>query len=260
MAPPASTRATPAGPPADSARELREKKRVLAQLVVHDLRSPLSAVQGCLQLMREEMGPNANARALQYIDDAHVLLHKALGLVSTILDVDELEDGILRAHLVPTRVIELIDRARAGNRAHVEVRNLRVDVDVDPELVVRLDRELFGRVFENLLDNASRYAPRGGRVAVAIKRMPAIEAGGEGSSIEIAIGNSGPPVPAAERETIFGRYFQVEARRAAARANRGLGLYFCKLAVDAHAGTIHVEERGDLGAVFVVRIPDPPAA
>ena len=252
MAPPA-TRGQPA-PPADSARELREKKRVLAQLVVHDLRSPLSAVQGCLQLMREEIGIDGNARALQYIDDAHVLLHKALGLVSTILDVDELEDGILRAHLVPTRVIELVDRARAGNRAHVEVRGLRVDVDVDPSLVVKLDRELFGRVFENLLDNASRYAPRGGRVSVAIKRDA------EAGNLEIAIGNSGPPVPAAERETIFGRYFQVEARRAAARANRGLGLYFCKLAVDAHGGTIFVEERGDLGAVFVVRIPDPPIA
>ena len=248
MAP--ATRNAAAPLPPDSAHELREKKRLLAQLVVHDLRSPLSAVQGCLELVKEELALTGNERALQYIDDAGVLLNKALGLVSTILDVDELEDGILRAHLVPTRVSELIDRASAGNRAHVEVRGLRVDVDVDPELVVNIDRELFGRVFENLLDNASRYAPRGGRVAVAILRDAAA------GEIEVAIGNSGPPVPAADRETIFGRYFQVEARRASARANRGLGLYFCKLAVDAHGGTIHVEERGDLGAVFVVRIPD----
>jgi len=63
-------------------------------------------------------------------------------------------------------------------------------------------------------------------------------------------------VPAAERDKIFGRYFQVERRRASARANRGLGLYFCKLAVEAHGGTIHVEQRGDLGAVFVVRVPE----
>jgi signal transduction histidine kinase len=62
-------------------------------------------------------------------------------------------------------------------------------------------------------------------------------------------------VPAAERETIFGRYHQVEARRAAARANRGLGLYFCKLAVEAHQGTIHVESRPGLGTVFVIRLP-----
>lgn len=232
----------------DSAAELREKKRVLAALVVHDLRSPLSAIQGYLDLLREELQHDERPVALAYLDDAATLVQKALGLVATILDVDELEDGILRAHRQPTKIVELIERARAGTRAHIEVRQLSYDLECDRDLVVSLDRELFARILENLLDNAARYAPRGGRVAVHVKR--------DGVTTELAVGNNGPQVPVADREKIFGRYFQVEARRAAARANRGLGLYFCKLAVEAHGGTIHVEERGDLGAVFVVRIPD----
>jgi len=233
-----------------AARELREKKRVLAALVVHDLRSPLSAIQGYLDLVREELGDDdaGHKRALAYIADAETLVGKALGLVATILDVDELEDGILRAQPQPTRIGELIERARNGNRAHFEVRQLRFEVTCDPEMLVRLDRDLFARVVENLLDNATRYAPRGGRCVVVVTRSPA--------GVEIAVGNDGPPVPAADRAAIFGRYFQVEARRAAARANRGLGLYFCKLAVEAHGGTIHVEQRGELGAVFVVHIPE----
>jgi two-component system, OmpR family, heavy metal sensor histidine kinase CusS len=235
---------------ADTAAELREKKRVLAALVVHDLRSPLSAVQGYLHLLREEIAGEATPSVLQYLDDANMLVGKALGLVATILDVDELEDGILRAMPQPVKLMDLVERARAGNRAQFEVRQLRFDVDVDPELVVRLDRDLFGRVVENLLDNATRYAPRGGRCAIGATR--------DERGIEIAIGNSGPPVPVADRDAIFGRYFQVERRRASARANRGLGLYFCKLAIEAHGGSIHVEERGDLGAVFVVRLPEPP--
>jgi signal transduction histidine kinase len=232
----------------DSAAELREKKRVLAALVVHDLRSPLAAISGYLQLLREELQHEERPVALAYIDDATTLVGKALGLVATILDVDELEDGILRAARQPTKILELIERARSGNRAHLEVRQLRFELLCDANLTMNIDRELFGRVLENLLDNAARYAPRGGRCTVHAKR--------ENGSYELAVGNNGPPVPAAERETIFGRYFQVEARRAAARANRGLGLYFCKLAVEAHGGTIHVEQRGDLGAVFVVRIPE----
>ena len=241
------------GPPApepESVRELREKKRVLAALVVHDLRSPLSAIQGYLQLLRDELteDPAVSPSALNYLDDATTLVGKALGLVATILDVDELEDGILKAHPSPVRIVELIDRARAGNKAQFDVRGLVVEVDVDPDMVVRLDRDLFGRVIENLIDNGARYSPRGGRVAIAVKR--------DEHGIELSIGNNGPPVPDTERERIFGRYFQVEARRAAARANRGLGLYFCKLAAEAHGGTIHVEQRGDLGAVFVVRIPE----
>jgi two-component system heavy metal sensor histidine kinase CusS len=241
-------------PANESARELREKKRVLAALVVHDLRSPLSAVLGYLHLLREELAvdPSASKTALGYVDDANLLVGKALGLVSTILDVDELEDGMLRVVPQPVRILDLIERARAGNRAHFEVRQLRLDVDVEPEMVVPLDPDLFGRVIENLLDNATRYAPREGRCAIAVKRVP--------DGFEIAIGNNGPPVPPADREQIFGRYFQVERRRASARANRGLGLYFCKLATEAHGGTIHVEERGDLGAVFVVRLPEQAAS
>jgi two-component system, OmpR family, heavy metal sensor histidine kinase CusS len=233
----------------DSARELREKKRVLAALVVHDLRSPLSAIQGYLDLMREELTPDDPARAtLQtYLDDATTLVGKALGLVATILDVDELEDGILKATRAPTNIAELVERARSGNRAHLEVRQLRFDLVCDPALSHSLDRDLFARVFENLLDNGARYAPRNGVLSVTVM--------GDETGLEIAIGNSGPPVPVAERETIFGRYFQVEARRAAARANRGLGLYFCKLAVEAHGGTIHVESRPGLGTVFVIRVP-----
>jgi signal transduction histidine kinase len=232
----------------DSTRELREKKRVLAALVVHDLRSPLSAVQGYLQLLRDELGPEQSPQVLSYLDDADVLVGKALGLVATILDVDELEDGILHAVEQPVKLMELIERARLGNRAHFEVRQLRLDLDVDPELTVKLDRDLFGRVLENLLDNATRYAPREGRCTISAKR----EAGG----VEIAIGNNGPPVPPQDRDAIFGRYFQVERRRASARQNRGLGLYFCRLAIEAHGGTIRVEERGDLGAVFVVTLPN----
>src|SRR5881392_1704326 len=146
----------------DPNEELREKKRVLAALVVHDLRSPLSAVQGYLHLLSEEVGEGASHVVKQYIDDANLLVNKALSLVATILDVDELEDGILRAVKQPVRITELVDRARAGNRANFEVRQLSVEVDLDPEMTVQLDRDLFSRVMENMLDNAARYAPRGG--------------------------------------------------------------------------------------------------
>jgi signal transduction histidine kinase len=239
----------------ESARQLREKKRVLAALVVHDLRSPLSAIQGYLDLLREELATipdDKRAVANGYLDDATTLVGKALGLVATILDVDELEDGILRVNPARIEVAKLVERARIDNRAHFEVRQLHYELVCDPALTANLDRELFDRVFENLLDNGARYAPRGGRLVVTAQR---IEQDGA-PWVEIAVANNGPAVPPAAREAIFGRYFQIEARRAAARANRGLGLYYCKLAVEAHHGTIHVESRPGFGTVFVIRVPD----
>ncbi len=226
------------------------KKRALAQLVVHDLRNPLSAAHGYVQLVKEELGgatPPDPARVRDYLDDVSTLIDKALGLVATILDVEELEDGLLRAHPREITFAELIRRAQAGHTRQYERRGLTFAIEGVVEAPLMLDIDMIGRVVENLLDNAARYAPRGGRVVASARWVD--------EDIELAIGNSGPPVPPRDRDTIFGRYYQIEARRASARANRGLGLYFCKLAVGAHGGSIVVETRGELGAVFVVRIP-----
>jgi signal transduction histidine kinase len=230
--------------------ELRKKKRVLASLVVHDLRSPLSGAINYLDLIREELPTASPERLNGLVDDAKELLAKALSLVATILDVDELEDGILKVAPHKTPLRKLIDAAWTSSLAGAQVRDVRWQADVPLDLEVELDTDQFERVLENLFDNATRYAPRGGRVVVACT----VGAAG----LELTVGNDGPAVPAAEREQIFGRYHQVEARRASARANRGLGLYFCRLAVEAHGGTIAVEERGEMRTTFVVKVPQPP--
>jgi two-component system heavy metal sensor histidine kinase CusS len=230
--------------------ELRRKKRVLASLVVHDLRSPLSGAVSYLDLIKDELATATPERLRVLVDDARELMMKALSLVATILDVDELEDGMLRATPQPLKLAGVIAKAWTTSLANAQIRDLRFDTSVGDALEVELDPDLFDRVVENLFDNAVRYAPRAGRVAAA--------AAIEGGMLELTIGNDGPAVPEAEREAIFGRYHQVEARRASARANRGLGLYFCRLAIEAHGGTITVEERGELRTTFVVRIPQPP--
>jgi len=227
---------------------LLQKKQALARLVVHDLRNPLSALQGNIELMREELlGHAVPSTVAESLDDCAALVAKSLALVASILDVEELEDGVLRARTAPTELEGLIDRAIAANRPALRIRTLRFDVDVPAGLSASLDGELMYRVLENLLDNAVRYAPRNGHVAVRARR--------DGEAVEIAVGNDGPPVPVAERQAIFDRYYRIEARRASARAGRGLGLYFCKLAALAHGGTLTVEERPPLAAVFVLRLP-----
>jgi two-component system CheB/CheR fusion protein len=175
------------------------------------------------------------------------LVAKSLALLTTILDVEELEDGVLKARRVATEVDDLVQRAASVNRPAMRIRQLRVSVEVTAGLTACIDGELTYRVLESLLDNAVRYAPRKGRVVVAAHQV--------GDGIEIAIGNDGPPVPDSERDAIFDRYYRIEERRANARAGRGLGLYFCRLAIAAQGGSLDVEQRGELGAVFVARLP-----
>jgi two-component system, OmpR family, heavy metal sensor histidine kinase CusS len=232
----------------DEKDELVRKNRALSALIVHDLRSPLAALAGFLELAQDDVKQGAEPGVIvAKLADCRALVTKTLGLVATLLDVDELEDGMLRAHRTLVPVVELVSDVYRGQQGYFGVRRLRFEETIEPNLSLMVDRDLLGRVVDNLLDNAMRYVPRQGRVELTSRV--------DGDSVEIAVGNSGPPVSATERDAIFGRYFQVEARRAAARANRGLGLYFCKLAVEAHGGTIAVETRGELGAVFVVRLP-----
>lgn len=230
----------------ESLRRGLEKKRELAALVVHDLRNPLAAIHGNVQLLREDVDPE-NEAWNSCLSDIEELSLKALSLVAGLLDVEELEEGLL---LAERTVVDVESFARAfppTYRVAVAARQLELVVEVESGICAELDEALIGRVVENLLDNAVRYAPRRGRVE--------LRACSDGRDLVIEVGNSGPPIPELEHERIFGRYYRLEARRAGARANRGLGLYFCKLAVEAHGGTITVASRDGLPACFVLRLP-----
>ena len=221
------------------------RRRRLVELVVHDLRNPLSALLGNLDLLREELGTDLSRGVQDGLDDCTQLTTRALSLVATILDVAELEAGDLTVERRDTDVADLVADAAAKNVPGARVRDVKVEIDIASGVRAEIDPDLTARVLEHLIDNALRFARRGGRVVVSATR--------DGDVLELAVGNDGPPVPEPERAAIFGREYRAEARRAS--AHRGLGLYFCRVAVEAHGGTIAVETRGELGAVFVARIP-----
>ncbi len=240
----------PEAPRRESSPELLRKKQRLAALMVHELRNPLAALMGNLEILRDELsGQSISPIATESLSDCQALVARVQSLCATILDVDELEDGVLRAHRATVDVDAVVRRALTTVERPMKTRALKVEIDVPAGLVSAVDPDLFARVVENLLDNSVRYAPRNGRVRIEARR--------DTGELELVIGNDGPPVPESEREAIFGRYYRIEARRAGARAGRGLGLYFCRLAVEAHRGSIVVESRGEFGAVFVVRLPEP---
>ncbi len=230
--------------------EVQRKKKILAALVVHDLRNPLSALHGNIELLREELGDAGPQSELtdQILDDCRDLAAKALSLVAGMLDVEELEAGLLQAAPSPIRVVDLIHQAGRHHITTIKARKLSLEYEADKDMRAFVDIDLAGRMVENLLDNAVRYAPYKGKVVVSAES--------DGKDLILRVGNNGPAVPELEREQIFGRYYRIEARRAGARANRGLGLYFCKLVAEAHGGTIDVQETEGFSACFVVRFPN----
>jgi K+-sensing histidine kinase KdpD len=215
--------------------------------MVHDLRNPLSALAGNLALLKEELATaELNASGSRCLEDSLALCTRALLMVQSIADVDALEQGTISVRPRITQLRPEVDVAVAQGKVDVEARDLEVVIEV-PELSPVIDGRLVARVIQNLFDNAVRYAPRGGKVVL---RASIVD-----KHLVVSVGNSGPALTSEEKGAIFERDYRAAQRQAGARMGRDFGLYFCRLVIEAHKGTITIEEREGLPAVFVVRIP-----
>jgi K+-sensing histidine kinase KdpD len=222
--------------------------RSLLATMVHDLRNPLSALAGNLALLKEELATaSLNPTGERCLEDSLALCTRALLMVQSIADVDALEHGTIAVRPRITSIRPEVDVAVAQARVDAEARQLTTVVTVPDELSPLVDGRLLARVIQNLYDNAVRYAPRAGKVVVTASMVD--------KQLVISVGNSGPALTSEEKTSIFERDYRSAQRQAGARLGRDFGLYFCRLVVEAHKGTITIEERDDLPAVFVVRIP-----
>jgi K+-sensing histidine kinase KdpD len=229
------------------ADERESTGRSLLATMVHDLRNPLSALAGNLALLKEELATaELNASGSRCLEDSLALCTRALLMVQSIADVDALEQGTIavRPRITPLR--PEVDVAVSQGKVDIEARELEVVIDV-PELSPVIDGRLVARVIQNLFDNAVRYAPRRGRVVLRASMVD--------KQLVVSVGNSGPALTSEEKGAIFERDYRAAQRQAGARMGRDFGLYFCRLVIEAHKGTITIEEREGLPAVFVVRIP-----
>jgi signal transduction histidine kinase len=230
----------------EALQRAQENRSELAALVVHDLRNPMTAILGNVQLL-EEWGDKEDDGQQQVLRDLTELGHKVMSMINGLLDVEELEDGILKTNRQPVDVHEFIHHFPAFYETATKARKLGLTVEVEEGIQAEFDEELIGRIIENLLDNAVRYAPRGGQVVM--------RASVDGKDLMIEVGNTGPEIPELERSRMFERYYRLESRRKGSRSNRGLGLYFCRLAAIAHQGSIAVVNRPELPACFELRLP-----
>ena len=231
----------------------QERRRALAALIVHDLRNPLSAIVGNVQLLEEVLEDSADSMVGQCLQDLSELSDRTLSMVAGLLDVEEFESGLLQANRERVDVHKFVSRMPTFYKTAVEARRVTLVVNCPVDVVANFDRQLIGRILENLLDNAVRYAPRDGQVVLTVS---ADRVSADRADLIVEVGNNGPAIPEAERERMFERYYRLEGRRKGARANRGLGLYFCRLAAAAHKGSISVGERPTLPACFFLRLPD----
>jgi signal transduction histidine kinase len=228
----------------DDLLRLHLQKERLTAFVVHDLKNPVNSMDLHAQVLLREKGLPASARdsATQIRTEARQLTRMILNL----LDVSKADEGKLVPKRSDVDLRRLVDEviAELGVNAGSREVTLRASLETDR---IHADADLLRRVLTNLVDNAIRYAPRETSITVTATRGPL--------GTELRVADAGRGIPEEMRERVFNPFIQVEeGERVVAHGSRGLGLTFCKLAVEAHGGQIWIEDASP-GAVFCVRFP-----
>lgn len=223
---------------------LQEFREDLANLLVHDLKDPLgvatSSLAGLTELLRGQTEALEGVRAAQ----------RAVGVlervISNLLDVGQAEGGRIALQRSRFTVAELFAAIARTYEQGARMRNAALEVTA-VDVTLEADRDMLRRVFENLLENALRYVNPGGRIV--------LHATIDEDRVLLAAANTGPPVPLENRRVIFEKFGHLRRHSGVARMDLGLGLYFCRLVVEAHDGTIHVEETAEFPTVFLIDLP-----
>jgi signal transduction histidine kinase len=210
---------------ADLARVDAQRRRLVAD-ASHELRTPITALQALLENLADGVTrpePAALGTALAQT--------QRLGrLVAQLLDLSRLEAGEVPLHPVTTELAPLLEAA--ADEARALGRSVAVAVEVEPGLDVRADPERLAQVLANLLDNATRHSPPGGRVLLRARRTP--------SGVRLEVLDAGPGIAGADRERVFERFARTDGARASADGGSGLGLAIVRWVVELHGGVVAV--------------------
>ncbi|MDI1449036.1 ATP-binding protein [Polyangium sp. 6x1] len=226
--------------------EAQRQKEALSALVVHDLKSPAAAIAlaASVQLRSADLKPADRRRWGIVFSSAERIIRTA----ASVLDIAQSQDGRLVPQYADIELCGLLAEIREVVLPLAEKREQTIELSCNvPAGALRADRDLLGRTLQNLVDNALRYSPAQSTVR--------LEARADAAWVTIAVCDEGPGVPVEMRERIFDQYVRLEEN---ARSGWGLGLSFCKMAVEAHGGASWIEDNTPRGSRFCFKLPVAP--
>ncbi len=228
-------------------KEVDRLKSDFYALMSHELRTPLTSIKEGTTLMLDGAGGAVSERQKRILTIIVEESNRLIDLVTSLLDLSRLEAGMLAYHFARAEVPELVQRAVGEVSLLAEAKRIRIERDIPPSLTARMDIERVLQVLRNLLGNALKFTPAGGIVRIA--------AGRRGEGVWLSVSDTGPGIPQEQQATIFDKFRQAAATRAAAPAGSGLGLAIVKHIVEDHGGKAWVKSVEGKGSTFFFMLP-----
>jgi NtrC-family two-component system sensor histidine kinase KinB len=231
--------------------ELARLKDEFTHMLVHDLRSPLTVLNASLDLMEGAVAKLDTQNFDELMEMARRSSDRMLNMVNELLDISKLESGQLVLHPEAVSVESLLNEVLARLAPLATSAQITLEITIAPDLPqLYVDPQVIGRVTNNLLDNAIKFTPDGGQIRLWARLDPEQAPG----SMLVGVTDTGPGVPPEEQPRLFEKFQQVSSVQGRSTGT-GLGLPFCKLAVEAHDGKIWVESAVGKGSTFVMTLP-----
>ncbi len=231
-------------------RSDRDRSREFLADVSHELRTPIAALRTFVELLQTGADDDPAARE-EFLDASQVQLARLDWLAQNLLELSKLDSGLLALDLRPEDLRATVESAVEQAEAAAKRRNVVLAVDLPAAAVrVRHDPPRIGQVVSNLVGNSLKFTPRGGRIQVILRAVPA--------GAEIEVSDTGVGIAPDELPHVFERFFRGAQAHEARGSGSGLGLAIVKSIVDMHAGRVTVESAVGVGTTFVVTLPADP--
>lgn len=227
-------------------QELQRVRQETSDLVIHDLRNPLSIIYGVLSMLEMVLPKDSLENNRELLNMAHSSAARMQRLIDSLLDIAKLETDEFPLNVMSTNLRALVEDAVKREAFPAQLANVTLETVIPSDLpAVVIDPDKIDRVLMNLIDNAIKYSPKDAPITVSLDYQQ--------DCVTVSVTDRGRGIPPEERERIFERFAQVPGDRP---RGFGLGLTFCYLAVAAHGGQIWVEPGPDgVGSSFMFTLP-----
>ena len=219
----------------------------LMHMVIHDMRSPITVIDGALYILEKSISPSAmNEETKQYINMARTSSEALAAMAQGLLDINRFENNKMPINTEETNLKDLAEKALNDIQIRGTEKNIQFHFDGENAFST-MDKDIIYRVFTNLIGNAIKASPKDSKIT--IRTMDAE------TSVIGEVSDTGKGIPKDQQKRIFDKFASAQNEKTRAKSSIGLGLTFCKLAVEAHEGEISVTSRENVGSTFRFEIP-----